>query len=88
MAKMNPGCYDYREIACPHNGCAATVGHYCKRPSGHSGPFVQPHQARRQAAQQKWQQEKLELYGRIVTDWTEEEAEQTPPAPARQLSLF
>ena len=35
-------------VACVRCGAAAGVG--CKRPSGHSGPFVEPHVIREQAA--------------------------------------
>lgn len=51
MAALDPAWYDYREVACPH--CQARAGSYCKRPSGHRGPFVQPHQERRQLAVQQ-----------------------------------
>ena len=33
------------EVDCP--SCHATAGHWCKRPSGHSGPMVAPHALRR-----------------------------------------
>ena len=36
-------------VDCPM--CGATVGHWCKRPSGHSGPMVAFHAARRKAAE-------------------------------------
>ena len=36
------------EVSCPD--CRAPVGVRCKRPSGHSGPFVQAHAARDFAA--------------------------------------
>lgn len=32
------------EVTCPE--CAAAPGQYCRRPSGHSGPFVPFHAAR------------------------------------------
>lgn len=48
MDRMKPDWYDYREVACP--ACQANDGSYCKRPSGHSGPFVQFYQERGQAA--------------------------------------
>jgi len=35
----------YMAVGCPT--CGATVGHWCKRPSGHSGPMVAFHAARR-----------------------------------------
>lgn len=38
----------YIAVGCPT--CGATVGHWCKRPSGHSGPMVAFHAARRKAA--------------------------------------
>lgn len=41
---------DPRSVACP--GCGAKIGNWCKRPSGHSGPFVAFHAARRQAAEE------------------------------------
>jgi hypothetical protein len=70
MAKMDPKSYDYREVACPQCGAKATA--YCMRPSGHSGPFVYPHEARRKFAQAQWKKEEIELYGRIITDWDDE----------------
>jgi len=36
------------EVTCPD--CHAEPGHTCVRPSGHSGPFVNLHYARKQAA--------------------------------------
>lgn len=36
------------EVPCPD--CHAGVGAYCKRPSGHSGPFVEAHASRDLAA--------------------------------------
>ena len=35
-------------VACPT--CGAKAGRWCKRPSGHSGPFVAFHAARRKLA--------------------------------------
>ncbi len=35
-------------VACPT--CGAKAGRWCKRPSGHSGPFVAFHAARRRLA--------------------------------------
>ncbi len=35
-------------VACPT--CGAKAGRWCKRPSGHSGPFVAFHAARRNLA--------------------------------------
>ena len=92
MAKMDPAWYCYREVACPQ--CQAKAGSYCKRPSGHSGPFVQPHQQRRQAAHLVWQAEEIRLYGHIKTTWDEAPAAPAAPAPSvpapvkGQLSLF
>jgi hypothetical protein len=36
------------EVECPT--CGASVGRKCKRPSGHGGNFVHPHQSRDRAA--------------------------------------
>jgi hypothetical protein len=36
------------EVPCPD--CHAGIGAYCKRPSGHSGPFVEAHASRDLAA--------------------------------------
>lgn len=36
------------EVACPE--CGALAGRGCKRPSGHAGPFIEPHAAREQVA--------------------------------------
>ncbi|WP_449404529.1 zinc finger domain-containing protein [Hymenobacter mucosus] len=82
---MDPISYDYREVACP--ACGANAGSYCKRPSGHSGPIVQP---RRAAAHLMWQQEELTKYGRIITTWDEAPAAApaTPAPTSGQLSLF
>ncbi|WP_133655981.1 hypothetical protein [Hymenobacter sp. UV11] len=84
---MNPDWYDYREVVCPQ--CQAKAGTYCKRPSGHSGPFVQPHEQRRQAAHPVWEQEELTKYGRIITTWDEAPATPVVPGPVKsQLPLF
>ena len=40
----------YMAVPCP--SCGAKVGRWCKRPSGHSGPAVAFHAARRQAAKE------------------------------------
>lgn len=40
---------DYKSVPCPN--CGAKAGRWCKRPSGHSGPFVGFHAARRKAAE-------------------------------------
>ena len=40
----------YMAVACPN--CGAKVGGWCKRPSGHSGPMVAFHAARRKAAKE------------------------------------
>lgn len=40
---------DPKSVACP--SCGATAGGWCKRPSGHSGPMVAFHAARRKAAE-------------------------------------
>lgn len=86
MPKMKPDWYDYREVACP--ACGANAGSYCQRPSGHSGPFVQPHQQRQQAAHLMWQQEELARYGRLITTWDEAPAPAVPTPTKSQLSLF
>ena len=39
----------YLAVPCP--SCGAKVGRWCKRPSGHSGPMVAFHAARRKAAE-------------------------------------
>ena len=39
----------YMAVPCP--SCGAKVGRWCKRPSGHSGPMVAFHAARRKAAE-------------------------------------
>lgn len=59
MAQMDPNRYDYREVACPQ--CHAATGSYCMRPSGHSGPIVEPHQPRRAAAHVVWRAEEMRL---------------------------
>lgn len=41
-----PETFDPRTVPCPQ--CAAPAGSYCRRPSGHTGPFVEYHRARRQ----------------------------------------
>jgi hypothetical protein len=40
----------YMAVPCPT--CGAKVGRWCKRPSGHSGPMVAFHAARRKAAEE------------------------------------
>jgi hypothetical protein len=77
MAKMVPGTFDYREVPCPHNGCGAKAGSYCKRPSGHSGPLVAPHKARREAAQAEW--------AKHAAQPAPEQAERPPRRPPRWL---
>jgi hypothetical protein len=42
--------HPYMAVACP--SCGAKAGGWCKRPSGHSGPFVAFHAARRKAAEE------------------------------------
>lgn len=39
---------DYKSVPCP--ACGVKAGRWCKRPSGHSGPFVDFHAARRRIA--------------------------------------
>lgn len=41
---------DPKSVPCP--SCAAKIGCWCKRPSGHSGPMVAFHAARRKAAEE------------------------------------
>lgn len=36
------------EVECPK--CSADVGLGCRRPSGHTGPFIEPHEEREQLA--------------------------------------
>lgn len=93
MAKMVPGTFDYREVPCPHNGCGAKAGSYCKRPSGHSGPLVAPHKARREAAQAEWA--KQEAQPAPAPEQAERQPTTPPPAalalfpaPGTQLSFF
>ena len=43
LAALDPD--DPRRVPCP--SCGANAGAYCRRPSGHSGPLIQPHAARR-----------------------------------------
>ncbi len=43
--------HPYAQVDCPT--CRATVGHWCKRPSGHSGPMVEFHAARRKLAEEQ-----------------------------------
>ena len=96
MAALDPTRYDYREIACPQ--CQANQGAYCRRPSGHSGPLVEPHQERRAAAHQLWRAEEMRLYGRQLTPWVDDPSPATssgavvPAAPLDplngQYSLF
>jgi len=38
-------------LAVPCPTCGARAGSHCRRPSGHSGPFVAPHRTRRDAAE-------------------------------------
>ena len=47
-----PGEYKSPYMAVPCPSCGAKVGRWCKRPSGHSGPAVAFHAARRQAAKE------------------------------------
>ena len=49
--KQEPATFKHpaMAVACP--SCGATVGHWCKRPSGHSGPMVAFHAARRKAVE-------------------------------------
>lgn len=42
--------HPYMAVACP--SCGAKVGGWCKRPSGHSGPMVAFHAARRKVAEE------------------------------------
>ena len=94
MAEMDPNRYDYREVACPQ--CHAAAGTYCIRPSGHSGPIVQPHRPRRTAAHVVWRAEEIEKYGRQLTSRDDDTQPAVTPAPAvakapaatQQLGLF
>lgn len=67
---LDPDTYDVREVACPY--CDAKKGSYCKRPSGHSGPFVYPHADRRKKAHKVWRKEELDKYGHIKSDFLKE----------------
>lgn len=101
MAALDPTSYDFREVACP--ACGARAGAYCRRPSGHAGPFVEPHQQRRQVAVAAWKEEEITLYGKLISTWDGEgnivtvpptplagEAAAKPPASkaGEQLRLF
>ena len=79
-SSLDPTSYDYRELACPQ--CHQAAGSYCKRPSGHSGPFVGPHKERRAAAHAQWRAEEVGLYGKQVTTWDDDVAPVPKPAPA------
>lgn len=46
---MSDSDVDYKGVPCPT--CGAKAGRWCKRPSGHSGPMVSFHAARRKAAE-------------------------------------
>lgn len=70
MAILDPEWYSYHEVACPT--CKAKVGGYCIRPSGHSGPFVQPHQERKTVAHKLWREEEMRLYGKQLTSWPDD----------------
>lgn len=87
---LDPTSYDYREIACPQ--CQQAAGSYCKRPSGHSGPFVTPHSERRTQAHAIWRDEERRLYGEQVTSWPDDEKAPVPAAQRapriEQLALF
>ena len=61
-------------VACPT--CGAKAGRWCKRPSGHSGPFVAFHAARRYLATE-FAQAAVVAEGAPVA---EERAAQTPAA--------
>ena len=95
MPAMDPTDYDIREVACPY--CRAGVGAYCKRPSGHQGPFVDPHAARREAAYELWRAEEIKKKGAIVSDFlkpapsttaTPSTAAPQPAPTSAQMSLF
>jgi len=84
MPRLDPDDYDVREVPCP--SCGAPTGAYCRRPSGHSGPFVAPHAARRHAAYEAWRAEERGRFGRVVSDFLQGAP---PPASATvQGDLF
>lgn len=43
--------HPFAQVDCPT--CGATAGHWCRRPSGHSGPLVEFHAARRKLASEQ-----------------------------------
>ena len=87
---MDLNRYDYREVGCPQ--CHQTAGTYCMRPSGHSGPIVEPHRPRKTAAHIVWRAEEVALYGQQVTSWDDDAPATSVPVPPPvvgvQLALF
>ena len=51
-------------VKCP--ACGAEVGKWCRRPSGHSGPMVAFHAARRKAAQEAAEREEVQVTVEVV----------------------
>lgn len=66
-------------VSCPD--CGAAVGAWCKRPSGHSGRFVDFHAARKRAADAAWQRQGSRTIYRSGSAWSYE-----APAPADFLA--
>ncbi|MDT7858221.1 hypothetical protein RQM47_16350 [Rubrivirga sp. S365] len=67
------------EVACPD--CGARAGSYCRRPSGHSGPFVPFHAARDLAAKDRG------FYGHDCVGRAAPAVSQASP-PTTQTDLF
>ena len=63
MPTLDPAVYDPREVPCPY--CGAKKTGWCKRPSGHSGPFVSFHADRVRDAEETWRQEERDRYGEV-----------------------
>lgn len=81
---MDPANFDYRQVPCPH--CKASAGTGCKRPSGHSGPFVLPHKARLEAARALTEAQQPAPVASQAEP--EQPTPPAPPAPGTQFWLF
>lgn len=80
---MDLTSFDYRQVPCPH--CKANAGSGCKRPSGHSGPFVTPHKARLDAARQLGEPQQP---APVAPPEAQHQPPSVAPAPGTQFSLF
>lgn len=88
MPDLDPTIYDPREVPCPYCGAKATG--WCKRPSGHSGPFVRFHADRVRDAEATWRDEEREEYGEIRSDFlrTTTATATADETPSAQFDLF